>query len=32
MLIFDEMNLESPLKIYNQYAKYPRLDYFSKIF
>ena len=32
MLIFDEMDLETPLKIYNQYAKYPKLDYFSKNF
>ena len=32
MLIYDEMNLDFPLKIYNQYAKYPRLDYFSKNF
>ena len=32
MLIFDEMDLENPLKIYNQYAKYPKLDYFSKNF
>ena len=32
MLIFDEMDLESPLKIYNQYAKYPTLEYFNKNF
>ena len=32
MLIFDEMDLENPLKIYNQYANYPKLDYFSKNF
>ncbi len=32
MLIYDEMNLESPLKIYNQYAKYPKLDFFDKKF
>ena len=32
MLIFDEMDLENPLKIFNQYAKYPKLDYFSKNF
>ena len=32
MLIFNEMDLLSPLKIYNQYAKYPKLNYFNKTF
>lgn len=32
MLIFNEMDLSSPLKIYNQYAKYPKLNYFNKTF
>ncbi len=32
MLIFDEMDLDCPLKIYNQYAEYPKLDYFNKNF
>ena len=26
------MDLSSPLKIYNQYAKYPKLNYFNKSF
>ena len=32
MLSFDEMNLEAPIQIYNQYAKYPDLDFFDKGF
>jgi predicted dehydrogenase len=32
MLSFDEMSLESPIKIYNQYAVYPKLDFFDKKF
>ena len=32
MLSFNELDLESPLKIYNQYAKYPELDFFDKKF
>ena len=32
MLSFDEMDLEAPIKIYNQYAKYPKLDFFDKKF
>ena len=32
MLSFDELNLDSPIKIYNQYAKYPELDFFDKRF
>lgn len=32
MLSFNEMNLEAPIQIYNQYAKYPDLDFFDKGF
>jgi predicted dehydrogenase len=32
MLLFDEMNLEAPVKIYNQYAKYPKIEQFKKKF
>ena len=32
MLSFDEMNHKEPLKIYDQYAKYPDLNYFDKKF
>ena len=32
MLSFDEMNLDAPIQIYNQYAKYPDLDFFDKGF
>lgn len=32
MLLFDEMNLEQPIKIYNQYAKYPKIEQFKKKF
>ena len=32
MLSFDEMNLDTPIQIYNQYAKYPDLDFFDKGF
>ena len=32
MLSFDELNLDEPIKIYNQYAKYPKLDFFDKRF
>ena len=32
MLSFDELNVEAPIKIYNQYAKYPKLDFFDKQF
>ena len=32
MLSFDELDLEAPIKIYNQYAKYPKLDFFDKKF
>jgi len=30
--IQNELNLEEPIKIYNQYAKYPKLDFFDKRF
>ena len=32
MLSFDEMNLDSPIRIYNQYAKYPEMTFFDKKF
>ena len=32
MLSFDEMDTDSPIKIYHQYAKYPELDFFDKKF
>ena len=32
MLSFDEMSLDAPIQIYNQYAKYPDLDFFDKGF
>ncbi len=32
MLSFDEMNLKEPLKIYNKYAKYPKIQEFNKKF
>ena len=32
MLLYDELNLNNPIKIYNQYAKYPKLDFFNKNF
>ena len=32
MLSFDEMNIYEPLKIYDQYAMYPELDFFDKKF
>jgi len=32
MLSFDELDNEAPLKIFNQYAKYPKLDFFDKNF
>ncbi len=30
MLSFNELDLEEPIKIFNQYAKYPKLDFFDK--
>ena len=32
MLLFDEMNIFDPIKIYNQYAKYPKIQQFKKKF
>ena len=32
MLSFDEMNLDSPIRIYDQYAKYPEMGFFDKKF
>ena len=32
MLLFDEMDLLNPIKIYNKYATYPKLQYFKKSF
>ena len=32
MLLFDEMNIDEPIKIYNQYAKYPKIEQFEKKF
>ena len=30
MLIFDEMNINEPIKIYNNYVSFPKIDKFSK--
>ena len=32
MLLFDEMNLDEPIKIYDKYAKYPKIQDFNKKF
>ena len=32
MLSFDEMNFDGPIKIYDQYAKYPEMSFFDKKF
>ena len=32
MLLYNEIDLISPIKIYNQYAKYPKMDFFDKKF
>ena len=32
MLLFDEMNKKNPIKIYNKYAKYPKLSTFKNDF
>ena len=32
MLLFDEMDLINPIKIYNKYAAYPKINYFKKSF
>ena len=30
MLLFDEMNYKEPIKIYNNYVSFPKIDKFSK--
>ena len=30
MLLFDEMNYEEPIKIYNNYVSFPKIDKFSQ--
>ena len=30
MLLFDEMNIKEPIKIYNNYVSFPKIDKFSK--
>ena len=30
MLLFDEMNVKEPIKIYNNYVSFPKIDKFSK--
>ena len=30
MLLFDEMNINEPIKIYNNYVSFPKIDRFSK--
>ena len=32
MLLFNEMNINEPIKIYDKYAKYPRMEEFNKKF
>ena len=32
MLSYDEMNLDGPIRIYDQYAKYPEMSFFDKNF
>ena len=32
MLLYNELDLINPIKIYNQYAKYPNMNYFDKKF
>tara|TARA_B100000902_G_scaffold394571_1_gene451173 strand:- start:467 stop:1432 length:966 start_codon:yes stop_codon:yes gene_type:complete len=32
MLLYNEMDFINPIKIYNQYAKYPTMDFFDKKF
>ena len=31
MLLYDEMNLKEPIKIYNKYAKYPKIQEFKNL-
>tara|TARA_B100001059_G_scaffold226326_1_gene254557 strand:+ start:357 stop:1331 length:975 start_codon:yes stop_codon:yes gene_type:complete len=32
MLLFDEMNISEPIKIYNNYVSFPKIDKFTKYF
>ena len=32
MLLFDEMNIKEPIKIYNNYVAFPKIDKFTKYF
>ena len=32
MLLFDEMNLKEPIKIYNNYVSFPKINRFSKLY
>ena len=32
MLLFDEMNSNEPIKIYNNYVSFPKIDKFSKFY
>ena len=32
MLLFDEMNNNEPIKIYNNYVNFPKIDKFSKFY
>ena len=32
MLLFDEMNINEPIKIYNNYVNFPKIDKFSKLY
>ena len=32
MLLFDEMNVNEPIKIYNNYVAFPKIDKFTKYF
>ena len=32
MLLFDEMNFKYPIKIYNKYVEYPKIQSFEKRF
>ena len=32
MLLFDEMNYKEPIKIYNNYVSFPKIDKFSKYY
>ena len=32
MLLFNELDFKSPIKIYNKYANYPKINNFNKDF